>query len=148
MGYENTLCSLAGRPHTPQRRDIERHPIIKEEDLIKKKDLLDPLEDYDDIEWKHSPFNVDHADESGETPEELLTKITFEGSEQLQTKLKSLDLEFIDVFDTKVRRTPADVEPMKIAVDEEKWRLPFNRAPPRRHSEEKQKEIRKQLMHY
>ena len=54
-------------------------------------------------------------------------------------------MEFIDVFATKVRRTPADVEPMKISVDEEKWRLPCNRAPPRRHSEEKQKEIRKQV---
>ena len=92
---------------------------------------MDPLEDDDDIEWKHNPFNVDHADESGETPEELLTKITFEGSEQLQTKLKSLDLEFIDGFATKVRRTPADVEPLKIAVDEEKWRLTCDRAPPR-----------------
>ena len=34
---------------------------------------------------------------------------------------------------------------MKIVVDEDKWRLPCNRAPPRRHSEEKQKEIRKQV---
>ncbi len=37
------------------------------------------------------------------------TKITFEGSEYLQTKLKALVLEFIDIFATKVRRTPADV---------------------------------------
>jgi hypothetical protein len=97
------------------------------------------------IEWKHNPFDVDHVDESGETPEELLAKITFKGSEQLHTKLKALFLEFIDVFATKVRQTPADVEPMKIAVDEGKWRLPCNRAPPRRHSEEKKKEIRKQV---
>ena len=97
------------------------------------------------IVWKHNPFDVDHVDESGETPEELLAKITFEGSEQLHTKLKALFLEFIDVFATKVRQTPADVEPMKIAVDEGKWRLPCNRAPPRRHSEEKKKEIRKQV---
>ena len=80
MGYDNTLCSLAGRPHKPQRRDTDRHPTIKEEDLIKKKDLLDQLEGDDDIEWKHNPFDVNHVDESGETPEELLAKITFEGS--------------------------------------------------------------------
>ena len=54
-------------------------------------------------------------------------------------------LEFIDVFATKVRREPAAVEPMKIVIDEEKWGLPCNRAPPRKHSEEKQKEIRKQV---
>jgi hypothetical protein len=34
---------------------------------------------------------------------------------------------------------------MKIVMDEDKWRLPRNRAPPRKHSEEKQKEIRKQV---
>ena len=74
-----------------------------------------------------------------------MSKITFKGSPQLQTRLKALVLEFIDVFATKVRREPAAVEPMKIVIDKEKWRLPCNRAPPRRHSEEKQKEIRKQV---
>ena len=138
MGYEHTLCSLAGRPHTPQQRDNIKHPTIKEEDLIKKQALLDPLEDDDDIEWNHNPFDVDHVSESGETPEELLAKITFEGSPSLQSKLKALVLEFIDVFATKVRQIPADVEPMKIVVDREKWRLRCNRAPPRWHSEEKQ----------
>ena len=113
IGYDHTLCSLAGRPHTPQQRDTGRHPIIREEDLIKKRDLLDPLDDDDDdIEWRHNPFDVDHVSESGETPEELLAKITFEGSE-LQTKLKALVLEFIDIFGTKVRRTPADQEKQK-----------------------------------
>ena len=56
-----------------------------------------------------------------------MAKITFEGSPQLQTKLKALVLEFIDVF--AIRKVPADVEPMKIVVDREKWRLPCNRAP-------------------
>ena len=62
-----------------------------------------------------------------------------------QKRLKALVLEFIDVFATKVRREPAAVEPMKIVIDEDKWRLLCNRAPPRKHSEEKQKEIRKQV---
>ena len=44
-----------------------------------------------------------------------------------------------------MRWEPAAVEPMRIVIDEEKWRLPCNREPPRRHSEEKQKEIRKQV---
>ena len=74
-----------------------------------------------------------------------MAKITFEGSPQLQTKLKALVMEFIDVLAAKIRKVPADVEPMKIVVDREKWRLPSTRNPPRRHSEEKQKEIRKQV---
>ena len=81
---------------------------------------MDPIEDDDVIKWKHNPFDVDHVYESGETPEELLAMITFEGSPSLQSKLKALVLEFIDVFATKVRRTPAAVEPMKIVVDPEK----------------------------
>ena len=74
-----------------------------------------------------------------------MSKITFKRSPQLQMRLRALVREFIDVFATKVRREPAAVEPMKIVIDEDKWRLPCNRQPPRRHSEEKQKEIRKQV---
>ncbi len=65
--------------------------------------------------------------------------VVFERLPQLQTKLKALVREFIDAFATKVRWEPAAVEPMKIVIDEDKWRLPCNRAPPRKHSEEKQK---------
>ena len=113
--------------------------------LIKKKDILHPIEDDDDIDWKYNPFDVDSIDEVIETPEQLMSQITFEGSPQLQTKLRALVLEFIDVFATKVRHEPAAVEPMKIVIDEDKWRLQCNRAPPRKHSEEKQKEIQKQV---
>jgi len=35
------------------------HQHINKADLIKKKDLLDPLEDDKDIVWKENPFEVD-----------------------------------------------------------------------------------------
>ena len=88
---------------------------------------------------------MDSVDGSEETPEQLMSQITFEGSPHLQAKLKALFREFIDVFASKVRREPAAVEPMKIVIDEDTWRLPCNRAPPRKHLEEKQKEIQKQI---
>ena len=47
LGYDITLCSMPG------------HPTISEEELIKKKDLLDPLDDDDDIKWKANPFDTD-----------------------------------------------------------------------------------------
>jgi hypothetical protein len=119
--------------------------MFTDDELIKKKDIFDPIEDDDDIDWKHNPFDVDSVDVIDETPEQLMSQITFEGSPQLQAKLKILVREFIDVFATKVRRQSAAIEPMKIVIDEDKWRLPCNRAPPRKHSEEKQKEIRKQI---
>ncbi len=58
-GYDNTLCSLAGRPHTPRPREIGDHPPISEAELVKKRDIFDPLEDDDDIDWRHNPFDVD-----------------------------------------------------------------------------------------
>ena len=65
--------------------------------------------------------NIIHSMQTMSTNQaRLLAKITFEGSPSLQSKLKALVLEFIDVFATKVRRTPAAVEPMKIVVDPEK----------------------------
>ena len=83
--------------------------MFTEDELIKKKDIFDPIEDDDDINWKYNPFDVDLIDEAEETPQQLLSQITFEGSRQLQKRLKALVLEFIDVFATKVRREPAAV---------------------------------------
>ena len=40
MGYYHSLCSIAGRPHTPQQRDAKSHPTIREKDLIKTNELL------------------------------------------------------------------------------------------------------------
>ena len=58
-GHDNTLCSLVGRPNTPQRRDTFPHRMFTDNELIKKKDIFDPIEDDDDIDWKHNPFHVD-----------------------------------------------------------------------------------------
>ena len=118
-GHDNTLCSLAGRPNTPQRRDTFQHRMFTDDELTRKKEIFDPIAFDDDIDWKYNPFDVDTIDEVIEAPEQLMSQITFEGSPQLQTKLKALVLEFIDVFATKVRREPAAVEPMKIVIDED-----------------------------
>ena len=64
--------------------------MFTDDELIKKKDIFDPIEDDDDIDWKLNHFDVDSLDTSEETPEHLLSQITFEGSPQLQTKLKAL----------------------------------------------------------
>ncbi len=63
FGFDNTLCSLSGRPYTPLPRVPKDHPVISDEDLIKKKDLLDPLADDNDIGWKTNPFDIDSIDE-------------------------------------------------------------------------------------
>ena len=87
--------------------------MFTDNELIRKKDIFDPIADDDDIDWKYNPFDVDNIDEAIETPEQLMSQITFEGSTQLQTELKALVLEFIDVFATEVRREPAAVREAK-----------------------------------
>jgi hypothetical protein len=72
--------------------------MFTDDELIKKKDSFDPIEDDDDIDWKHNPFDIYSIEGSDETPEQLMS----------QTKLKALVREFIDVF----------------VIDEDKWRLP------------------------
>ncbi len=94
---------------------------VTDDELIKKKDIFDPIEDDDD--WKHNPFDVDSVDDSEEV----------DVSDQTQG------------IGSRIHRC-IEVEPMKIVIVEDKWQLPCNRAPPRKHSEEKQKEIRKQVV--
>ena len=84
-GHDNTLCSVAGRPHTPQRRDTFQHRMFTDDELIMKKDIFDPIADDVDIDWKYNPFDVDTIDDVIETPEQLMSQITFEGSIQLRS---------------------------------------------------------------
>ena len=58
-----------GRPHTPQSRDTFPHRMFTADELIKKKDIFDLIEDDDDIDWKYNPFDVDLIDEAVESPE-------------------------------------------------------------------------------
>ena len=81
---------MAGRPHTPQRRDTFPHRIYTDDELIKKEDIFHPIEDDDNIDWKYNPFDVDSTDGTEETPDQLMSQITFEESPQLQAKLKAL----------------------------------------------------------
>ena len=60
---------MAGRPNTPQCRDTFPHRMFTDDRLIKKKDIFDPIEDDDDIDWKYNPFDVDSVEGSEETPE-------------------------------------------------------------------------------
>jgi hypothetical protein len=45
MGHDNTLCI----PNTPQHRDTFPHRMLTDDELIKKKDIFDPIEEDDDI---------------------------------------------------------------------------------------------------
>jgi hypothetical protein len=45
--------------------------MFTDDELMKKKDIFDPIEDDDDIDWKQNPFDVDSVEGSEETTEQL-----------------------------------------------------------------------------
>jgi hypothetical protein len=59
------------------------------------------------------------------------------GSESLQARIRALCLTYKDIFSSKVRDTPALMEPMTLAVDGTKWSIPAARRAPRPQSTEK-----------
>ena len=156
QGYDNTLCSLTMKrpdcPLVPPERRRRPHADafadltpIDESTLIDKSQLLDPIADDDDIDWKIDPFEMRPDSVNPETPDEIIAMIKFSGSPWLQERLRSLCREYIDIFSTSVRSLPAQVEPMVIEIDRAKWEVPRNRLPPRHHSAEKQAAIRTQI---
>ena len=126
IGYDNTLCSMSGRPFTPQQRVHKKHPTISAEDLIKKKDLLDPLDDDDESKpirywltrrarWDTRRVNVkDHLQRISSTAD---------------AAFNALVLEFIDQSSSRTCSSGTNGDYPVIGL----------------HSEEKQKEIRKQV---
>ena len=61
--------------------------------------------------------------------------IQFEGTPALQGVLRSLYMEFKNIFTIAVRPLPAKVKPMVIEIDQAKWELPSNRLPQRKTSD-------------
>ena len=63
----------------------------------------------------------------------------------LRDHLTDVCLAVKEVFNTKVRSTPARVTPMRLEVDESIWHDPANALGPRQHSPAKQAEVHRQV---
>jgi hypothetical protein len=108
------------RPHADAFADLTP---IDESTLIDKSQLLDPIADDDNIDWKIDPFETLPDSANPETPDEIIAMIKFSGLSWLQEQLRSLCREYIDIFYSSVRQ----VEPMVIEIDRAKWEVPRNR---------------------
>jgi hypothetical protein len=53
------------------------------------------------------------------------------GSADFQTAIKQLYLDFADIFCREVKSEPARVDPLKVDIEWEKWRIPRNGGPPK-----------------
>jgi hypothetical protein len=100
QGYDNTLCSLTMKRHDrPLYNNVVSELIpVHYSTLIDKRQLLDPMADDDDIDWKKP-----------ETPDDIIAMIKFSDTPWLKDQLRSLCREFI--------------EPMTIDIDRAKWQV-------------------------
>jgi hypothetical protein len=110
---------------------------IKE--LIDYEDDPDVYLQSDDFDWDIAPTGKIDNDE------EILSKITFDGSPELQASLKELVREFKDIFSEHVKPEPADVPAFDLKIDLTKWQVNSNRGPPRQQSGSKEAEIQRQV---
>ena len=69
---------------------------------------------------------------------DVLSLIHISGDEDLQRRLRSLCREFKDIFSNELPASPAKMRNFHLEVDDEKWRVPQNRTPPRTKSTLKQ----------
>ena len=60
---------------------------------------------------------------------DVLSLIHISGDEDLQRRLRSLCQEFKDIFSNELPAAPAKIKNFQLEVDDEKWRVPRNRAP-------------------
>lgn len=75
----------------------------------------------------------------------MIDRIRMLGSTTLIERIRNLCMEFADVFTDTVRPTPADVPPMRLIVDQQKWRTGKNRGPPRFLSPAKEGDLQRQI---
>ena len=76
---------------------------------------------------------------------DLLSQINISGSPALRKQIMDLCIEFRVLFKNSLSSTPARLKPFELIVDEAKWQIPANRAPPRKLSPEKEAEVQKQV---
>ena len=133
---------LSQKPYTLAKPQLCVHSTI-----LNKEELFgDKIVDDDEIDWKEDPFIPTLENNANELL--AFEKVNIFGNDELKSKLKSLTSEFRDIFSETVRDKPADVPPMEIRVDPEKWHTNKNRGPPRPQSEVRRAAIEKQIKLY
>ena len=85
------------------------------------------------------------SNSSNEIPTEYYLLPAIMGDEELREEAKRLCTKYSHLFSTSVSPEPADLKPMELVVDQNKWELNSNRGPARQQTEPKQKEIRVQV---
>jgi hypothetical protein len=113
--------------------------------IVDKETLLDYESDTDYIDWPDNPYEISDKPVPSSSEWSLVDKIQLSGSVLLQKQIYECCKDFIDIFSETVRSDPADIPPMELKVDLEKWHSNKHRGPPRPQTKSKQREIEKQI---
>jgi hypothetical protein len=117
------------------------------------KELLTGTKDNDELDsflhedpWESSARNIfeNETENTDHVSESFIMPKLF-GSNELQARLRELILQYSDIFSTDLNSESADVQPLDIVVDEDKWHTRANMGSPRIMTTVKQTEIVKQL---
>ena len=119
----------------------------KEGSILKKSDLLSQDPSWEDnIEFINE--ELPHIDDTIKDETDLIS-FEFTGeNEEFNAEALKIFKNFKDVISTSLRTEPARIEPMKLKVDDSKWKVNANRMPPRMISREKEAALNKQIEDY
>ena len=118
------LTSPLKEPTVTQTSRILASLVLESEQLSRA-----PLYDDDEIDQDKTDTFKPWSTTSSNT--DILSLIHLSGDEDLQSRLRTLCTEFPDIFSNDPPKDPADVQPFNLIVDDTKWKVGKNRAPPR-----------------
>ena len=134
----STLVSQLENPTVSQTSRILASLVLESEQLSRA-----PLYDDDDIDHDKTDTLKPWSSPSSNT--DIISLIHFSSDEDLQSRLRTLCTEFSDIFRNDLPMEPANIPPFKVIVDNLKWKVSKNRAPPRTQSAVKQTGLFKTL---
>ena len=117
------LVSKLENPTVTQTSCILASLVLESEQLLRAH-----LYDDDDIDHDKSDTFKPWSTPSSNT--DILSLIHFSGDEDLQSRLRTLCTEFLDIFSNDLPKEPANIPPFNLIVDNLKWKVGKNRAPP------------------
>ena len=148
----NTLSSdspqLVGRLRRYQMPETLNHGRMTNEDggtcelcarlTVDKSVLLDPEPAVDEID-EPSSLDIDdvRSNVSTDTNSELPGTDNIFGTESLRAAIHELCGKYASIFSSKVKTTPALVQPLEIKIEGKDWSIPASRRAPRPQSREK-----------
>ena len=97
-----------------------------------------PLYDDDEIDLDHDKSDTFKPWSTSYSDTDILSLIHLSGDEDLQSRLRTLCTELADIFSNDLPKEPADIPPFNLIVNDTKWKVGKNRAPPRSQSSVKQ----------